>query len=344
MNYIAFVTKGLERISRNELTSINGVSVKNVEDKFIRFDFEGNPNILSGLRTVDDIGLIVDEFDLHTGNDEIASFANLSAVEKGLEIIQTIRSLANNFSVTVSIYQNPHFHRDNLQQKIAGILADKLKLVFTPLDHSNIDLRVNIDKSHVFITLKLFSQSLYKRTYEHKSNIGALRSTIAAAMLYELVGDKTNLKVVDNFCGSGTFLCEAAKMRCEVSGGDIESNMVSISKQNLGRLGNVNSAIITQDATHTNWPSKSFDIGVANFPWDKQIEISNISTLLEGGIKEYARILKPEAKVGFISTKPELVLKFMKRYFRVNNLQEIKIGYLGQTPTIQLADVEPLMG
>jgi len=342
MNYIAFVTKGLESISQRELTSISGVTIQNIGDKFIRFHFEGDLKLLAQLRTVDDVGLLVDEFSISGEQNSIAKLINLDNLEERIGLLKETRSLGKNFSVTVSIYKSPQFHRDNLQQEVADAIASRLKLEFTPLDHSNIDVRVNIDKSECFTTLKLFSHSLYKRDYEHTSHIGALRSTIAAAMLYELSGSGTGLKLVDNFCGSGTLLCEGIGLGYEVYGGDIELNVVDIAKQNLRRLGISNPNIITQNATNTKLPNRTFDVGVANFPWDKQIEISNISPLLAGAIKEYARNLKPRAKLGFISTKPELVLKYMKKYFQVKNLREFKIGYLGQTPTIQLAEVEPM--
>lgn len=337
MNYIAFVTKGLETICQKELERF-GVQITSTDQKFIRFSFEGNPALLKDLKTVDDIGLLICEFE--TASDNLSGLIEFESLQRGIELVKQTRKLAENFSVTVSVYQNPNYDRDKLQQQIADDISDKLALKFTQLDHTNIDLRVNIDHSIGFVSLKLFSESLFRRGYNHQSHFGALRSTIPAAMLFELTDGQKNLKVVDNFCGSGTFLCEAASMGCEVAGSDIDATVINLAKQNLQKVGLTTPQLIVQDATHTNWPNRNFDIAVANFPWGKQIEVKGLATLIDGAIKEYARILKPEAKIGFISAKPQVVLKSLEKYFKLQKLQEFKIGYLGQTPTIQLAVVE----
>jgi 23S rRNA G2445 N2-methylase RlmL len=57
---------------------------------------------------------------------------------------------------------------------------------YTPLNHENIDIRINITVSLCLISIKLFSQSLFKRDYDPESNLGSLRSTIAGAMIYKI--------------------------------------------------------------------------------------------------------------------------------------------------------------
>ena len=97
-------------------------------------------------------------------------------------------------------------------------------------------MRFNISEEKCLITIKVFTKSLFHREYEHESHLGCLRSTIAASMLYRLVGEDSNLKVVDNFCGSGTFLCEALMLGNEVYGNDIDKSAVDVTKRNLNRI------------------------------------------------------------------------------------------------------------
>ena len=62
-----------------------------------------------------------------------------------------------------------------------------------------------------------------------------------------------------------------------------------------------------------------------------------MSYLVDTSIKEYSRILKKESKIGIITTKPELIIKYLKKYFDIQDIEEYRIGYLGQVPTIVLA-------
>ncbi len=334
MIYIAFVTKGLESISVDELSSIEGIHILDVTQKFIRFSYGGNSQNLAWLKTVDDVGILVDDGKLAGAEFDPGELLPIDSLKNAIKIVSDLRNSNDTFSITLSVYKN-ETDRDELQTTISKYIQEKLRFQPTLMDHSNLDIRVNIDGPDVFTSIKLFPQSLYKRDYDHKTQLGTLRSTIAAAMLYKLQVGK-NMKVFDNFCGSGTFLCEAASMGAVVYGGDIDPNAVALTTQNLASLQVHNPQVFAQNAAKTTWPDKTFDIAVANFPWDKQVEVANFSELFEGAIKEYARILKPNGKCAFISTNPTLLLKYIKKYFSVKKLEEFKIGYLGQTPTIQL--------
>ncbi|MCA9378938.1 methyltransferase domain-containing protein, partial [Candidatus Dojkabacteria bacterium] len=237
-----------------------------------------------------------------------------------------------------SVFQKKLLGREQVAQAVAEKVVQSTDWTYTPLKHSNFDIRINIEKNSVLVSVKVFSDSLYKREYDHQPTPGALRSTIAAAMLYELVQGEAGLKVVDNFCGSGTFLCEAARLGCNVYGSDINPGTVEIAKSNLQKVG-AKGDVCVQNAAHTKWPDQFFGIAISNLPWDKQIEVASITQIIDSCLAEYARILKPHGKIGMISTKPEIVAKYLRKHFQVNFLQEYKIGYLGQTPTIQLAEV-----
>lgn len=96
----------------------------------------------------------------------------------------------------------------------------------------------------------------------------------------------------------------------------------------------VDEKIKVLDALTTHWPDSFFDCAISNLPWDKQIKVSSITNLYAGAIKEYARILKPNGKLCAIITKPDLFVKYVKKYFPMKNISQLKIGLLGQTPTI----------
>ena len=333
MKYIAFVTKGLEEISKDELLSFKNLRILDIKQKFIEFNYDGNPLNLKTLKTIDDIGIYISEI---PANQLVKLDLNseVGLIKKAIQNIQTFRKINNTFSITLSKYKNEDIREDEMKQVLSQYFSKEFNFEYTPLNHENIDIRINITESLCLISIKLFSQSLFKRDYDHESNLGSLRSTIAGAMIYKITKGLKDQKVVDNFCGTGTLLCEALTLGNEVYGGDIDSEAVNITKRNLSRILNREFEIFQMDAVKTKWRDNSFDIAVTNFPWDKQIKVDRMYKLLDKSIQEYSHILKAESRVAFISTKPEMIIKCIKKYFNLETLESYKVGYLGQTPTI----------
>ena len=149
---------------------------------------------------------------------------------------------------------------------------------------------------------------------------------------------KKGLQMVDNFCGSGTFLAESALFGHVPHGGDINEAGVKTAIATLStHLKIKNPQVFVQDAIATKWEGNKFDLAISNYPWDSQIKVESISELYELSVREYARILKPNSALCFILTKPDLMVKFLKQYFPNHTIHTQQIGYLGQTPWIVLA-------
>jgi len=345
MKYLAYLVKGLENICVQELSALPDIKIISTSPKHIVFEYTSSPSNLLSLKTIDDIGIYLSEFKLndflerkHTNILDIEYFKTLV-----LPDLTKIREINNTFSLTLSIYKANIEDKIVLQENLIKHIAETTGYSYIEGDHSNLDFRLNIEEDNCILTLKLSSTSLFKRNYLHTSIFGSLRSTIAASIIFSLLVKQkgkakySDLKLVDNFCGSGTFLCEAYSFGLDIYGGDINKEAVDITKRNLNSLGIVKPKVFTQDAIKTNFQDKFFDIGVANFPWDKQIPNKSISSLYDQSIKEYSRILNDNGSLGFIGYKPEIIIKYIKKYFPNHRIEEIKIGYLGQTPSIVLA-------
>jgi 23S rRNA G2445 N2-methylase RlmL len=321
MKYIAFITKGIEAICSKELKSIEGLDIVSVDQKFITFEYSGDPEKLKELRTIDDIGIMITAFEVITYKDDLDPHTLcINEIKNSyIPFISSIRSLQDSFSVTTSFYKTT-LDRVNFKSDVIKVLSNNLGLNYKPLDHSNLDFRVNVDGDKVIVSLKLFERSLYKRGYDHTAGLGSIRSTIAAAMIYEISEhskDITSPKLVDNFCGSGTFLCEAIKQGFDIYGGDLSMQKVDLSKVNLKKVGIKEYPVFQVDASKTKWESKYFDVAVSNFPWGKQIK---------GG-----------ASIGLLGVQPDLIKKFLKQYFPKHRITEYRIGFQGQTPSIVFA-------
>jgi 23S rRNA G2445 N2-methylase RlmL len=354
MIYVATVVKGLEEVCTHELEQISKLQILQVESKTILFSYDGEISNLENLKTIDDIGIFLSELsfeqfmggEFHTWDESF----NLALAHLG-----TFREINEIFSITIGRYKNANFSEDSIKENLSKFITKEFGLKYNPLDHSNIDLKIILAEERVLAVIKLFPESLYKRKYGHKTVPGSLRSTVAAAMVYLLKtfgtskptreGKLTNApRLIDSFCGSGTLLCEAATQGFEIYGGDIKPERVEISIKNLHKSGSYGDNILCADAIKTNWGTSYFDAAISNLPWGKIVKVSMFSTLLDGAFKEYSRILKPRSKVCFITNHPEKVMATIRRTFMVDKIRDYKIGYLGQTPTIIVAEVRKESG
>jgi 23S rRNA G2445 N2-methylase RlmL len=337
MKYIAYTTKGLEQISKEEISCKLNAIIAEVGDKRVVFETDKLANYLTELKTVDDIGILVGKLENATSLVDIIEFMKALDLNTIQNQLKYFRPIANNFSLTAGLVGIKSFTASDLTQALAPALSEKYNWTYTEFDHSNRDIRIFGDTKAVYFSMRLTKDSLHHRSYKTVAKPGSLKPTVAASMLYLTTNEKQNLQIVDNFCGSGTILCEAVLAGHRVYGGDTDNESVEITKRNLSNLKQpAPDTIKNLDATQTNWPTAYFDCAVSNLPWDKQIEVKSITALYEGTIKEYARLVKPTGSLCLLLTKPELMIKYAKMYLPSATVKTYKIGLLGQTPTIVL--------
>jgi 23S rRNA G2445 N2-methylase RlmL len=338
MTYIAYTTKGIEHIAEQEIKDKLNAEIVEVANKRILFETTASYEEIVQLTTIDDIGLL------------LAMKKNVTSIGGILEIVEDIRfdelqkTLATfretentTFSLTTSFARVKALNPQQVVSAVSEAILQKYGWKFTPLHHTNFDIRIFIDETTAYISLRLTKESLHHRIYKTHSASGTLRPTVAAAMVLLATKGRKHTKVVDNFCGSGTILAEAFRMGNEISGGDINSENVIIAKKNIHNLSSHQEKNIhLLDATNTAWPANTFDRAISNLPWDKQIVIKSITNLYEDTIKEYARILKTTGVLCVLVSKPELFIKYTKMYFPKKSISQYKLGLLGQTPTIIL--------
>lgn len=331
MKFIAYTTKGLEKVAAQEIQdTLDQVVVEKIDTKRIIFHTESNFEKLTQLKTVDDIGFLVTEVEKFENTEQLA---NLD-FNKFRDLLKEFKKLNHAFSLTTSIAKSD-IDPKSLIQSLSEFISKKYNWTFSEFDHTNFDIRVFIDQSHCEVSIRLTTQPLQNRLYKTLSKLGSLKPPIAAAMLQLATNNQTSSKIVDDFCGSGTVLCEAYLSGHQIYGGDIDPNSVLTTQTNLKNLKfKLLNNIQSLDATKTNWPGNYFDAAISNLPWDKQIKIDSITYLYIGTLKEYSRILKPTGTLCLLVSKPELLIKHTKSFFPNSTIKEIKIGYLGQNPSI----------
>lgn len=107
-----------------------------------------------------------------------------------------------------------------IAQKTKDAIVDKLR--DTTGTRPNVDLKfpdikinVHIDRNHCNISLDTSGESLHKRGYKTATNIAPINEVLAAGIIM-LSGWDGQCDFMDPMCGSGTILCEAAMIACNI--------------------------------------------------------------------------------------------------------------------------------
>ncbi len=329
MRYIVHTVKGLEPIAKEELAALLPDSrIVDEQTKRLIVEYDGDVTEIMQLRTADDISVLVAA---NLDEIETVDWAHIR------EVITQYRPIDTDaFSVTVSKYKSP-INVDELTHVVATFISETYGWHYEPKDHTNFDIRLIIEQDDELVAVRVGSESLFHRPYKQESYIGALRPSIAAAMAFEATQGKSDLKIVDTFCGSGTILAEAYIAGHEIYGNDLDTNAVNITHRVLSNLGYkyVEERVKQQNATKTTWPEGYFDCAISNLPWDSQISVESMTTLYQKTLQEWQRILKPGATIAVLLANPQLFIKYVKKTFGKDiPITTYTLGHLGQTPTL----------
>jgi len=192
------------------------------------------------------------------------------------------------------------------------------------------------DGAWALVGLRIFDRPLSHRDYKIAHVPGALRPTVAAALIQVACPDGTHHRVWDPFCGSGTILCEAFLAGHQVYGTDIDNEAVSAARDNLGTLdrslwGRVELADSTETKTwkrHTQ-----ADVIATNLPWGKQVSIKSKQNLYDAIYAGTGELLDRGGRAVLLTTEAERVRARFRR-LPAAVIQELKIGLLGQSPAM----------
>lgn len=355
MKYIAYCIKGVENILEDELRiKIQELRILENGTKRIVFDTDADIKKILFLRTADDVGFLANEFvvqkidPIEEITDRILD-TDLVDLQCKIEELRAVKN--NSFSLTVGVVGNDYIDAEILKETLSEKVKDTYRWGYLEEDHTQFDIRVFIDKTQVYVSVRLTEKPLFWRDYKINSYKGALRPSIAAAMVFKsllhchIVANRACkegsrweplnqlLRVVDNTCGSGTILCEALGLGLEVYGGDIDAGAVMISQASLESLGYVGADRIKKlDCTKSGWPDNNFDIAVSNLPYGKIIKVEKKSDFYKKTLAEYMRIVKPGGIICLLLPDSEVLNKVLKNSTQIKDVKRARLGFLGQTP------------
>ena len=336
MRYIAFVTKGLEQVAVDELHHLlDDAEIIEIGDKRVVFDSSAPWDVLTRLRTVDDLCLYASKVAPAQDLDQLRAACDRLDFDQLRAIIGQHRALNDTFSITVTMAGVRRFTASQLVAALSDTISRRASWAYTELDHSNFDVRVFVDREVAYLAIRVTAQSLMHRSYKRLSKPGSLRPTVAAAMVSLATQHRAGLSIVDNFCGSGTILCEAAASGNHVAGGDIDPESVRMTLSNISHIASrPDPQVHVLDARKTRWPAASFDCAISNLPWGKQIDLHSVAGLFDGTIKEYARIVRRGGVVCALTTRPEPLVKYARKHLPGCRSVTVPVSFTGQSPTI----------
>lgn len=216
IEYIVPCHFGLEAVLKREIQDL-GYEISQVEDG--RVSFYGDELALCRanifLRSAERVLLKAGEFYAST-------FEELFRGTKQIPWEQYIPENGKFWVTKAASVKSKLFSPSDIQSIMKKAMVERMKERFHktwfPEDGAGYPVRVFIKKDIVTVGIDTTGESLHKRGYRPQSGKAPISETLAAALIM-LTPWKSDRILVDPFCGSGTFVIEAAMMAADIAPG-----------------------------------------------------------------------------------------------------------------------------
>ncbi len=199
---------GIESVLANELKDLGFQNVK-MEDGRVFFDADsaGLARANMMLRTAERVYIVLNEFDVY----------NSDSLYEGVKNTKFEDYITKNaaFPVNVNLIKTPQglLSKSVSQKTVKRAIVDRLRHIYKmeifPESGCSMNIIVHIIKNRAMVLLNTSGAGLNRRGYREYGNAAPLRETLAAALVL-LSKWRTDTRLIDPFCGSGTILIEAA--------------------------------------------------------------------------------------------------------------------------------------
>ncbi len=338
MDIFALTTRGLESLSADEMRALPDLSVQQIAYRRVEAEYSGDLAALCALRAVDDVFLTLAAWDgISHERAMLSRFVEWSAALRpadSLPLLATLRILPEEpaFSVTVNFVGKRNYSAPEVKAVLAESLVGQNPGWRYAEDDAEADLnlRLFIEHETALVGLRIARDPLHRRAYKVANLPGALKPTVAAAML-QLAGVTKRSRLVDPFCGSGTILIEAALRGATAIGGDLDLEALEAARINVQQAG-VRATLCQWDGRHLPLSEDAVSCVVANLPWGRQIPVDvGLERLYQHSFVEMQHRVIPSGKIVLLTTHPDLIGRSPQ--------QSIEISLYGQTPQILVFSV-----
>lgn len=341
----ALVFRGLAGALKKELDFyklkyriLQNISLRNHD--LIVLDIEkSHINKIKSIRTAEDLFVpVCDDIYLETKHDLLKLEGNIS-----LETLLNALNIKNvifgrprkkrNISFAVFIKQDKD--HEIYRHEIQAVLEKKLKSFrnWVNKEPADVELWGFYYQKCLKVCLRLTTIKFRQRNYRVSEREGALRPTVAAALVV-LSNPKETDVFLDPMCGSGTIVLERA-IFCpyqKIYAGDIDANAVNLTKSNLN-LANMcrNIFVETWDAKNLPFDNNKFDKMVINIPWGKRYGKDHKTHSIDKNfylclIKEFYRVIKPRGKIIILTSQNKVIKNALEKLdYKYEHLANVKI-------------------
>lgn len=216
LEFVAPCHFGLEAVLKREIYDL-GYEISRVEDGRVTFlgDYEALIRANLFLRTAERILLKIGSFTATT-------FDELFENTRALSWENFVPKDGKFWVAKASSVKSKLFSPSDIQSIMKKAMVERLKGVYGlswfPEDGASFPVRVFLYKDEVTVAIDTTGESLHKRGYRKLVSKAPISETLAAALIM-LTPWRENRILVDPFCGSGTFLIEAAMMAMHMAPG-----------------------------------------------------------------------------------------------------------------------------
>lgn len=294
---------GLEAVLKREIMDL-GYEISQVEDGKVIFygDEQAVAYANMFLRTAERILLKVGQFSACT-YDEL--FENTKALPWEEYIPANGKFWIKKASSIKSKLFSPSDIQSIMKKAMVERLKKKYKKEWFEEDGASFPVRVSLMKDVVTVAIDTTGVSLHKRGYRKLQSKAPISETLAAALIM-LTPWKKDRILVDPFCGSGTFLIEAAMMASNIAPGINRSFLAEDWKELIPRKHWYDALEEAQDLVDAN-----LDMDLQGFDIDGEVvknarenaAAAGVDHLIHFQQREVAKLRHPK-KYGFIITNP----------------------------------------
>lgn len=294
---------GLEAVLKREIYDL-GYEITGVEDGHVCYSADEQGIVLSNLclRTAERVLLVVGRFE---AADYESFFQGMASLPWEKYLPQDAR-----FWITkATTVKSALFSTTDLQRVGKKAMVKHLSAIYGiehfPETGADYPIRLFLYKNMVTVTLDTSGEALHRRGYRKKTGKAPISETLAAALIMLTPWRDTRI-LVDPFCGSGTFLIEAAQMAANIAPG-LHREFTSMRWENL-----IDKAVWKDEK---KWLSEAVNTDVKTSLYGSDIDpemiavagenarragVGKLITFRRGDVSEYT----DDRPYGFIITNP----------------------------------------
>lgn len=294
---------GLESVLKREIIDL-GYDISEVEDGKVSFEGDAEAVCRANicLRTAERVLL-------KTGEFKAVTFEELFEETKRIPWENYIPSDGKFWVTKANSINSKLFSSSDIQSIVKKAIVERLKSVYHvewfQENGNDYPIRVSILKDKVTIGLDTTGNSLHKRGYRPAAGKAPISETLAAALIL-LTPWRRDRIFVDPFCGSGTFVIEAAMIAANIAPG-LKRNFTAEQWTNL--IPQSEWEAVRKDAEESE--NKNITVDIQGYDIDGEVikiarenaRMAGVEDLIHLQQRPVEQLSHPK-KYGFIITNP----------------------------------------